>query len=128
MLLALLATSVANTFAPWLRTGSAHRTSHEVVHAADRLRVLSPGVQTLVSVLWAFLPFFAVLALAAVVARRPRLSSLPAALVGLTEVALASAIKIAPRSADWGTSAGFVLGSALIVVAVATAALARSTP
>lgn len=120
--------AVAVTFAPWLHTGAAHRTSYQMVRAADRLEVLSAGPQTAVSVAWAFLPFVAALAVVAVLVERRRIAAALAVLVGVTETFLALAVKIAPRSADWGTTAGLVLGSVLVVVALATAITARSTP
>lgn len=126
-LIASCVAAVAVTFAPWVHTGAAQRTSYQVVRAADRLQVLADGPQTVVSVAWAFLPFVAALAVVAVVAERRRLAAGLAVLVGVTELALALAVKIAPRSADWGTTAGSVLGSVLIAVALATAITARST-
>jgi len=126
-LVAVAAGAVAVTFAPWLRTGTATRTSYEVVRAADRLGVLSPGSQAVVSVAWSFLPLVAALAVLALVCDRVRLAAGLAATVGLVEVFLASAINNAPRSADWGAPAGLVLGSALVVVALATAWTTRSS-
>lgn len=119
--------AVAVTFAPWLRTGTATRTSHEVVRAADRLAVLSSGSQAVVSVAWSFLPLVAALAVLALVLDRSLLAACLAATVGLVEVLLALAINDAPRSAEWGTPAGLALGSALVAVAVATAWTTRSS-
>ncbi len=125
---ALTVAAVAVTFAPWLRTGAARRTSHEVVRAADRLQVLDPGPQAAVSVAWSFLPLVACLAALAVVLGRPRLGAGLAAFVGVLEVALAIVIKNAPRSADWGATAGLAIGSALVVAAAATVCTTRSAP
>lgn len=127
VLAGLLATSVAVTFAPWLRTGAARRSSHEVVRAADRLEVLAPGPQAVVSVAWAFLPLVACLAALALVLDRPRLAAALAALVGSAVVALALVIKNAPRSADWGVSAGLASGAALVIAAAITARTSRSS-
>lgn len=127
MLTVATALAVAVTFAPWLRTGSARRTSYEVALAADRLQVLAPGPQAAVSVAWAFLPLVAALASLAVMLDRRRLAAGLAAVVGLLEVALAALINNAPRSADWGAQAGLATGSTLVVVALATAWTTRST-
>lgn len=128
VVLVLLATSVATTFAPWLRTGAARRTSHQVVRAADRLDVLAPGPQAAVSVAWAFLPLVACLAALALVLDRPRLGASLAAAVGLVEVALALVVTNAPRSADWGVTAGLAAGVALVIAAAVTTRTGRSTP
>lgn len=127
VLAVLVIASVAVSFAPWLQTGTARRTSYQVVRAADRLQVLDPGIQAVVSVLWAFLPLLAVASIAALIAERTLLAAALAAAIGLMQVALASAVKIAPRSADWGTDAGFVAGLALVVAALGTASITRST-
>ncbi len=127
-LVVLAVAAVAVTFAPWLRTGAARRTSHQVVQAADRLEVLEPGAQAAVSVGWAFLPLVAALAVLAVLLDRPRLGAALAALVGLAVISLAVIINNAPRSADWGAPAGLAIGSALVAAALATACTSRSAP
>ena len=124
----MAAVAVAVTFAPWLRTGAARRTSYQVVRAADRLQVLPPGPQAVITVAWAFLPLVAVLAAVAALWGRRRIGAALALLVGAGQVGLAVAVKFAPRAADWGTTAGLVAGSALVVVALVTAITSRSTP
>ncbi|HEX2576170.1 MAG TPA: hypothetical protein VHK88_07455 [Aquihabitans sp.] len=125
---ALAAAAVAVSFAPWLRTGDARRTSHEVVRAADRLGVLDAGPQAAVSVAWAFLPLVAVFAVLALVLERRRLAGALASIVGALAVALALVLENARRSADWGATAGLAIGSALVVAALATALSSRSEP
>lgn len=119
--------AVAVTFAPWLRTGSATRTSYEVVRSAERLEVMAARPQLVVSVVWAFLPMVSALSILASTLDRRYLAAGSAAVVGLAVAVLAAVVARAPRSADWGTQAGLASGSALVVVALAIAWTTRST-
>lgn len=128
-LLVLLATvtamAVAVMFAPWLRTGSAVRNSFEVVQAADRLDVLPGGPQAVISVVWAFLPLVAVLAVLALTVDRVPVAVVLTVVVGLVQAGFGAVVTNAPRSADWGATAGLALGLTLAVVALATAWITR---
>ncbi len=119
--------AVAVAFAPWLRTGTARRTSFQVVAASDHLDVLSAGLQTVVAGVWAFLPLLVVLAVLAATIGRWRLAAGLALLAGLIEAAFGLLVIHAPRSADWGATAGLAIGLALVVVALAAAWSTRST-
>lgn len=119
--------AVAATFGPWLRTGSATRTSYEVVRAGERLEVMTAGPQSVVSAIWAFLPMVAALSILASTLHRRYLAAGSAAVVGLAVAALAAVVTRAPRSADWGAQAGLASGSALVVVALAVAWTTRSS-
>ncbi|CAN5743463.1 hypothetical protein BH10ACT1_BH10ACT1_20750 [soil metagenome] len=125
VLVAALVIAVGATFAPWLRTGSATRTSYEVVQAAVRLEVLSDGPQALVSVMWAFVPLVGALGLLATVLGRTQLAVAAALVVGVAVTAFAGLVKSAPRSADWGATAGLASGPTLVVAALATSWITR---
>ena len=128
-LLVLLATvtaiAVAVMFAPWLRTGSATRNSFQVVQAADHLDVLPAGPQAVISVVWAFLPLLAVLAVLALTVDRVPVAVGLMVVVGVVEAGFGTVVTNAPRSADWGATAGLALGLTLAVVALATAWITR---
>ena len=123
---ALLALAVAVTFGPWLRTGTAHRTSYQVVQSADRLEVLGGGPEVWLRAAWSFLPFVAVVAVLAVLTQRRRVAAALAVVVGLVEAIFGGLVTRSPRSADWGASGGLAFGSVLVVVALATAWITRS--
>lgn len=125
----LLVLAVATTFAPWLRTGAARRTGHEVVRAAERLEVASPAASSALLVAWSLLPLVAALALLALVRDRLRLAALGGLVVAAVEVTSGLAVQRAPRAADWGATAGILAGTVLAVVALLTAVLdTRSAP
>lgn len=126
LLAAGTAAAVAATFAPWLHTGSARRSSYAVVRAAERLQVFSAGRQAVVSVTWAFLPLVAVLVLAALLWRRPRLACVLALTVGAAEASLALVVAQAPQVADWGTTAGATCGLVLVATALLGLVTARA--
>lgn len=127
MFVVVLAAGVAVTFAPWLRSGSSHRTSYSVVRVADRLDVLGGSWGTVLRGAWAFLPLAATCSAVAVSLRRYRTAAALAMLVGLAEVALAVVVMSSPRSTDWGARGGLAAGAALMVLALVTAHPARST-
>lgn len=127
-LIAALAAGVAVTFAPWLHTGAAHRTSYGVVRAADRLDVLGDRWGTVVRGGWSFVPFLAALAIVALSVGWARTAAALAALVGLAEGFLALAVMRSPRSTDWGARGGLAVGVVLVMLALVTAIRRRSNP
>lgn len=123
----LSALAVATLFAPWLRTGSATRNSFQVVQAAERLNVLPGGPQTVISVVWAFLPLLAVVGVLFLTINRFRVAGALLVLVGFLEAIFGVVVMNAPRSADWGAKAGLAVGLTLVVAAAATTWTTRST-
>ena len=124
---AVSALAVAALFAPWLRTGSATRNSFQVVQAADHLDVLPGGPQTLLSVVWAFVPLLAVLGVLALIVNRAWAAAGLLVGVGFLEAIFGVVVMNAPRSADWGAKAGLAVGLTLVVAAAGTTWTTRST-
>lgn len=124
---AISALAVAILFAPWLRTGSATRNSFQVVQAAERLNVLPGAQQTVISVVWAFLPLLAVVGVLLLTINRFRVAGAMLVLVGFLEAIFGLVVMNAPQSADWGAKAGLAVGFTLVVAAVATTWTTRST-
>ncbi len=124
---AISALAVATLFAPWLRTGSATRNSFQVVQAAERLNVLPGAQQTVISVVWAFLPLLAVVGVLLLTINRFRVAGAMLVLVGFLEAIFGLVVMNAPQSADWGAKAGLAVGLTLVVAAVATTWTTRST-
>lgn len=123
---AALVGAVAASFAPWLQTGEARRSSYQVVQAAARLDVVSGPAEAVVRVVWALLPLTAALGLLALARRRRRVAAGLALAVGVVEVGLALLVKEAPSMADWGVSAALVVGTIVVVAALAVAQADRS--
>lgn len=121
-----LALAVADTFAPWLRSGSSQRTSYQVVRAAKELELLGGRWESVIRAVWSFMPFLAAVALVAVVLGRTRPGAGLAVVVGAMEAVLALVVMKSPRSADWGARAGLAVGLALVAIAMATAWTMRS--
>jgi hypothetical protein len=122
---AALAVAVGVMFGPWLRSGSSRRTSFELVQAVDRLAVVPGTMGSVLRPIWSFVPFVGALALVFLALGRRRIAAALAVVVGALETAFAGTVQQAPRSADWGVTAGLVAGPALIVIAVASAWLTR---
>lgn len=114
VLAALLTASVASTFGPWVRTGAAQRTSYEAVRSAARLDLVEGTGAELARVLWPFVPFLACLAVLAIVLERPRLGAVLGGFVGLALVTFAVLVSRVPDLADWGVTAGLLLGGSVL--------------
>lgn len=119
-LVVLLALVVASTFAPWLRTGSAERTSYEAARSAVNLDLVDGVVARLARTVWPFVPLLAALAALALVAGLPRLAAAGAVVVAVLVGAFALVVAASPRHRAWGCP----LGLGLSVALVPTAALA----
>jgi hypothetical protein len=109
---------VLATFGPWLRSGSSHRSSYDVIRAAEDLDVLHGWVQPTAAAGWYFVPLVAVLVLLATVADRPLPADVLLAVTGLAVTFLAVRLTFGRFSTDWGTRMGLASG---IVAVVASA-------
>jgi hypothetical protein len=112
------------SFLPWVRSGRAHRSSYEVVEAADRLGVVS-GAGALAVRAWFLLPLVVAGACLAASVGRPRLA---VALGGLAGAAAALLVHLVGRSAlttELGWTATLVAG-AVVLVGAALFAIGRN--
>jgi hypothetical protein len=117
---ALLVVSVAATFAPWLRSGEARRSSYEVVRTADRLDLLGPSAERVGRIVWATLPLAAAVGLLALVRERRMLAGAAGAWVALAVGSLALALTRVPEVADDGVAIAAMAAAGLALVAGAT--------
>jgi hypothetical protein len=118
VIVALLTAGVASTFAPWVRTGAARRTSYEAVRSAARLDLVEGTGAELFRVLWPFVPLVACLAILAIVLERPRLGALLGGFVGLALVTFAVLVSRVPDLGDWGVTAGLLLGGSVVATSI----------
>jgi hypothetical protein len=114
----LAALCVAATFAPWLRSGDAHRSSYEVIRAAEDLDLLDGWLQPVAAAAWYFVPLLGALVLLAAVLGRPILAAVLLGVTGASVSLLALGLTSGPLSTDWGSVAGMV-GGILAVLAAA---------
>lgn len=108
------------SFLPWARSGSATRTSYELVAAARRLEVVS-GVGATLARGWYLLPLVVACTWLAATLRRPLVAAVSSAVVGTATLALVAAVKASPLPADTGTTLSLIAG---IVALVGAARLA----
>jgi hypothetical protein len=116
-------TILVGTFLPWLRSGTVWRNSYEVWESADRLGVISGGVERLLLVTWFLLGVLGGCVVLAFGLHRVRLAillALPVATIAVTGAALAMA---APLPAGAGPTVTLLGG---LVVCVGTGAELRS--
>ena len=125
VLVLLLALAMAVTFAPWLRTGDARRSSHQTVRSAARLELVEGAPADLVRTSWPFVPLVACLGALALLLDRPTLGAALALVVGLALVALAIVVARAPDHADWGATGGLVVGPAVVVTSILLVSIVR---
>jgi hypothetical protein len=107
----------AVTFAPWMRSGSARRSSFEVVRAAQDLDVLHGWVQPTAAAGWYFLPLLLACVLLAVVLDRTILAGGLLAVAGISVALLALKLTVGGTTAEWGAPAGLIGGSLALVAA-----------
>jgi hypothetical protein len=108
---------VAATFAPWVESGSANRSSYEVVRAAQDLGVLQGWVQPAAAVAWYFVPLVAALSVLALALDRPVVAAVLLSVTGAAITLLSVKLIFGPLSTDWGASAGLVGGILALVAA-----------
>jgi hypothetical protein len=108
---------VVATFAPWVESGAATRSSYEVVRAAQDLGVLAGWVQPAAAAAWYFVPLVAALSVLALALDRPVAAAVLLAVTGAAVALLAVKLMVGPLSTDWGTSAGLVGGILALVAA-----------
>jgi hypothetical protein len=126
---------VAATFAPWVESGSATRSSYEVVRAAQDLGVLQGWLQPAAAAAWYFVPLVGALSVLALALDRPVPAAALLAVTGAAIALLSVKLMSGPLSTDWGTSAGLI-GGILALVAAAEVIIherrhrvgARATP
>jgi hypothetical protein len=123
----LLVAAVAVTFTPWLRTGSARRSSYEVVRAAERLEVLDPTAARVGRVVWATLPLAAASGVLLLVVERRRAASIAGLWVAAVVGSLSFALTRAPEVADDGVVVAAMVAGGLAVVAFASLLDGRRT-
>lgn len=123
----LLVGAIASTFAPWLRSGDARRSSYEVVRTAERLELLGPVARRVGRVAWSTLPLVASLALLALARERRGIAGALALWVAAVEGLLAASLREVPQVADWGVAVSLLLTVGLAVVGVTTLIGARRT-
>jgi hypothetical protein len=108
---------VAATFAPWVESGSATRSSYEVVRAAQDLGVLQGWVQPAAAATWYFVPLVGALSMLALALDRPVAAASLLAVTGAAVALLSVKLMFGPLSTDWGTSAGLIGGILALVAA-----------
>ncbi|MBV9950955.1 MAG: hypothetical protein JO291_03325 [Acidimicrobiia bacterium] len=113
----LAALCVAATFAPWVDSGAATRSSYEVVRAAQDLGVLGGWLQPAAAAAWYFVPLVGALSVLALVLDRPVLGAVLLAVTGAAIALLAVKLMSGPLSTDWGTPAGAAGGSLALLAA-----------
>ena len=87
------------SFADWTRVGVRRRNSFELVAVARRLEVVPNDALGVLARTWVLAPLLSVLALTAIVYRRPRLAALAAGLVSVGTLSLVMAINSSPLRA-----------------------------
>jgi hypothetical protein len=100
---------------PWTASGTAERTSFATVRTA---RLLDLGDSALVSAAlggWYFVPALAALTCLGVVIGRDRLAGVPALVVGVAALVLATCVLLAPLGARAGVWLGLVAGATALV-------------
>ena len=115
------------SFLPWARSGSASRTSYEVVEAARRLELVD-GVWASLALSWFFVPLLVVCAGLSATLGRPVATATLSAVVGSTAVGLAAAVEASPLDAEVGTSVALAAGAMALVGAGRLAWERRSRP
>ena len=105
---------VGASFLPWVRSGSAHRSSYEVVEAADRLGVVS-GAGALPVRAWFLLPLVVAGACLAASLGRPRLAVALGGLAGAAAALLAYLVGRSPLTTEVGWTATLAAGVVVLV-------------
>lgn len=127
-LAALLGLGVAIAFAPWVRSGRGSRSSFEAVRTADRLDLFDDSVQTVVAVVWAALPFVAALGAVAVALGWSRVAAASGMVVGSVVLVVGALVALGPPEAEWGATAGLVVGVLLVGVALIATVVPEGEP
>lgn len=116
---------VASTFAPWGRSGTVRRSSHQLVRSAERLEVLGPTAERVATVGWALLPFVAALALLALARHRRSAAAWTALVLSVGVGAVAAAFATQLPGADWGPLASLLCSLTLAAIATTVITTAR---
>jgi hypothetical protein len=113
------------SFLPWVRSGGAHRTSYELVRAAERLDVVS-GRAALVARAWYLLPLVVAAACLAASLGRLRVSLALSAVAGAAATLLAALVGRSPLTTEVGWTT--TLPAAALVLVGVSCSLINRTP
>ncbi len=112
------------SFADWTRTGTRHRNSFELVAVARRLEVVHSDALGALARGWVLAPLLSVLALTALVYRRPRVAAIAGGLVSVATVALVMAINSSPLRAEGAVTVAMA-GAIMTLIGSVWAAFSR---